>query len=214
MGASFRAIRVKRRSEFDGFIEHLTHEAYRAHTHWDVWKALDASFNQYWEDLNQTPGFWELTRRAHQDAVILRLGRLYDPHPTAISLGTLLATMHKHMSAPAPEFPSTLANLDRAQLEAELESVSDSDPSVKKLLTWRNEYLAHRGAQHVARGTFAHLPELGRRDIAKLVNRVVGILRKYRHRLGFPPLSWGRHEETDLKHLLQLLRAGRSAANR
>jgi len=182
MGVPFRAIRVKRRSEFDHFLEHLTHEAYRARTHWDVWKALNASFKQYWKDLNQTPGFWELTRRAHQDAVVLRLGRMYDPHPTAISLGSVLATMHKHASAPGAAFPPGLANLDRAKLEADMESVSDHDPSVKKLLTWRNEYLAHRGSQHVAKGTFMHLAELGRRDIAKLANRAVGILRKYNHR--------------------------------
>ncbi len=122
--------------------------------------------------------------------------------------------MHKHVSAPGAEFPPGLANLDRAQLEAEMESVADTDPSVKKLLIWRNEYLAHRSAQHVAKGTFAHLPELGRRDLAKLVNRAVGILRKYRHRLGFPPLSWGNHEVTDLKHLLSLLRAGRTPTGR
>lgn len=208
MGAPFRAIRVKKRSEFDGFVEHLTHEAYRARTHWDLWKGLDASFKQYWEDLNRTPSFWELTRRAHQDAVILRLGRLYDPHPTAISLGTLLATMHKHATAPGAEFPPGLADLDRAQLDGGMESVSDSDPSVKNLLTWRNEYLAHRSSKRVAEGTFAHLPELRSRDIAKLVNRAIGILRKYRHRLGFPPLSWGSHEVTDLKQLLSLLHAG------
>lgn len=211
MSAPFRAIRVKQRSEFDHFVEHLTHEAYRARTHWDVLKALDASFKQYWKDLNQTPSFWELTRRAHQDAVVLRLGRLYDPHPTAISLGTLLATMHKHASTPGAAFPPNLATLDRIQLDAEMASVSDTDPSVKKLLTWRNEYLAHRGSQHVAKGSFDHLPELGRRDIAKLVNRAVGILRKYNHRLGFPPLSWGNHEVTALKDLLTLIRAGRKA---
>ena len=90
----------------------------------NVWKALDKSFKQYWEDLNQTPSFWELTRRPYQDAVMLRLGRLYDPHPTTISLGTLLATMHQHANAPGTLFPSGLANLDRSQFDKEMTSVS------------------------------------------------------------------------------------------
>ena len=171
MGAAFRAIRVKSRREFDWFMEHLTHETFRARDHWDVWKALEKSFKQYWVELNQTPTFWELTRRAHKDAVILRLGRLYDPHPTTISLGTLLATMKKHASAPGTEFPPGLANLDCSKLDQELTSVSDRDPTVKKLLTLRNEYLAHRSSQHVAKGTFEQLPVLGRHDIAKLINR-------------------------------------------
>jgi hypothetical protein len=90
MGATFRAIRTKSRSEFDWLIEHLSHEAFRARDHWHFWGALDDSFDEYAEDLNQTPAFWELTRQAHKDAVILRLGRLYDTHAVAISLGTAL----------------------------------------------------------------------------------------------------------------------------
>ena len=50
--------------------------------------------------------FWELTRRAHMDAVVLRLGRLFDPHPTAISLGNLLRTMKENAVAPSTPLPA------------------------------------------------------------------------------------------------------------
>ena len=211
MGAAFRALRVKSRTEFDWCIEHLTHETFRARDHWDTWKALDKSFKQYAVELNLTPHFWNLTRRAHQDMVILRLGRLYDPHPTAISLGTLLATMKQHAGTTAPQFPLGVTKLDRAKFDPEMMSVSDSDPAVKNLLALRNEYLAHRGFQHVAKGTFKQLPTLGRRDIAKLINRAIGIVGKYRHRLGYPPLGWGNYEGRDVNTLLVLLRTGRRA---
>jgi len=85
MGESFRAIGIKSRDEFEWLIEHLTHETFRARDHWDFWGALDKSFDQYSAELNQTPNFWELTRQAHKDAVILRLGRLFDPHATAMA---------------------------------------------------------------------------------------------------------------------------------
>ena len=123
---------------------------------------------QYSVELNQTPNFWELTRTAHKDTVILRLGRLYDPDNAAISLGTLLQTMNRHASTPGPELLPCITKLDRSKIEQEMISVSDSDPTVKKLLKVRNEYLAHRGAHHVAKGHFKTLPTLQRREIAKL----------------------------------------------
>ncbi len=39
------------------------------------------------------------------DAVVLRLGRLFDPHPTAISLGNLLRTMKENAAAPSTPLP-------------------------------------------------------------------------------------------------------------
>jgi len=101
MKGSFRAIRVKSRKEFEWLIEHVTDEAFRVRDHWEFGTALNESFDKYLVELNQTPNFWELTRRAHMDAVVLRLGRLFDPHPTAISLGNLLRTMTENAVAPS-----------------------------------------------------------------------------------------------------------------
>src|ERR1017187_7721087 len=118
MKESFRAIRIKSRDEFEWLIEHLTHEAFRVRDHWAFWAALDESFDQYSVKLNQTPNFWELTRWAHKDAVILRLGRLFDPHATAISLGNLLQTIRENR-APSTPLPPAVANLDLSELDKE-----------------------------------------------------------------------------------------------
>lgn len=211
MKETFRAIRIKSRTELDWFIEHLTHEAFRARDHWNFLKAFDESLHHYSVELNQTPNFWELTRTAHKDTVILRLGRLYDPNAMAISLGTLLQTMNKHASTPGIELLPGITKLDRSKLEKEIVSVSDSDPTVKKLLTVRNEYLAHRSSQHVAKGNFKTLPTLQRRDIAKLINRAIGILQKYRKLLEYPTLLCGNYNVEEFKKLLVLLRAGRQS---
>jgi hypothetical protein len=45
-------------------------------------------------------------RRAPMQAVVLRLGRLFDPHPTAISLGSLLRTMQENAVAPSTPLPA------------------------------------------------------------------------------------------------------------
>lgn len=98
MASGFRVLRLRSRDEFDHVVEHMTHEAYRARMHWDAWVAMEEAFPEYSLELNQTPAFWELTSRAHQDAVILRLGRLYDPHAASTSLGNLLTTLQEKVS--------------------------------------------------------------------------------------------------------------------
>jgi hypothetical protein len=140
MKGPFQAVRIKSCGEFEWLIEHLTHEAFRVRDHWEFWGALDRSFDQHWEELNQTPNFWELTRRAHQDAVALRLGRLFDPHAAAISLGSLLQTMKENAVAPSPLLPA-IASLDLSELDKDMSSVSGGDAKVRKspceTSTWR-----------------------------------------------------------------------------
>ena len=194
MLVQFRAVRIGSRDEFDSLVEHMTHEAYRARDNWDFWAAMEKAFDEYSIELNQTPAFWELTRRAHKDAVALRLGRLYDPHASATSLGNLLQTMKENVFHAGTIFPPSLANLDMTELDREITDVSDADPIVKKLLLIRNEYLAHRDKRHVTRGTFAYLPSLDRDEISTLITRALDLLSKYRERLGYPQLSWGHHE--------------------
>lgn len=204
----FKPLRIKRRDEFDWVIEHMTTETYRTRDNWDFLAAMEEAFDEYSVELNQTPAFWELTRRAHQDAVILRLGRLYDPHPTTTSLGNLLQTMKENAPRASTVFPASLANLEMAELDSEIIEVSDNDPIVAKLLLIRNEYLAHRGKQHVMKGTYGSLPSLNRDEIYTLLARALDLLRKYRERLGYPPLGWGHQEAEQFRTLLSLLRAG------
>jgi hypothetical protein len=211
MAARFKSVRLKSRDEFDGMIEHMTHEAYRARDNWDFWGAIEKSFEEYWVELNATPAFWEMTRRAYKDAVVLRLGRLYDPHATATSLGNLLQTIKENDCLASALVPEAVVGLDRTELDSELIAVSDGDPIVRKLLLIRNEYLAHRGTRHVTKGTFASLPTLERDEISALVARALDILRKYRERLGYPPLLWGHREEEEFYRLLALVRAGRKS---
>lgn len=176
--------------------------------HWDFWAAMEEALGEYAIELNQTPAFWELTRRAHQDSVVLRLGRLYDPHATATSLGSLLQTMKENSCHAGNLFPAAISNLDITELDSEIAGVSDQDPIVAKLLLIRNEYLAHRGTRHVTMGSFASLPNLQRDEISALLTKAFDLLCKYRERLGYPSLSWGHHEVKEFYRLLSLVRAG------
>ncbi len=210
MVGRFRAVRIKSRDEFDWLIEHMTHEAYRARDNWDFWGAIEKAFDEHSIELNQTPAFWELTRRAHQDSLALRLARLYDPHATATSLGNLLQTIKENSSGLGTIFPASIAGLNMTELDSEIVGVSDQDPIVAKLLLIRNEYLSHRGTRHVTKGSFDSLPNLERDEISALITRALDLLCKYRERLGYPLLLWGHHEVDEFHRLLSLLRAGGS----
>jgi hypothetical protein len=172
---------------------------------------MDRAFDEYSIELSQTPAFWELTRRAHQDAVALRLGRLYDPHKSATSLGNLLQTIKENASRAGAVFPAAISELGVGELDADIADVSDQDPIVAKLLLIRNEYLAHRGTRHVTKGTFASLPTLDKDEVSGLITGAIDILRKYRERLGYPLLAWGHQEAEEFQTLLLLLRAGRNS---
>ena len=192
-------------------VEHLTHEAYRARTHWDAWGAMEEAFPEYALELNQTPAFWVLTRRAHQDAVVLRLGRLYDPHAAATSLGNFLATLQEKAPLAGTILPAKAAKLSMTKLGKDIKSVSSKNHAVVKLLTVRNEYLAHRGPQHVTKGTFSALPKLEKKDLSHLLANAVRIMTTYRRAFSYPPLIWGEHEVREFERLLALVRAGHKA---
>jgi hypothetical protein len=208
MPLAFRSIRVKSREEFDWLIEHATHEVFRAREHWHFLVAMEAAFDEYGVEINQTPGFWGFTRRAHQDGLVLRLGRLYDPHPGPMSLGNILQTMKDGASRGGSMFPAGIANLHATALDADITSVSDQSSAVKKLHQIRNEYLAHRDARAVIKGTFASLPTLQEEDLSWLLTNALDITRRYREHLGYPILGWGSQEAEEFKHLLRLVRAG------
>ena len=118
MRTQFKGIRIKAREEFDWLIQHLTHEAYRARTNWDAWAAIEKAWDDCSAEIRQTPVFWNLTLQAHRDSVVLRLGRLYDPHEIAASLGNLLQTIRENAVCPSIVFPPSLQPWTRQTLIA------------------------------------------------------------------------------------------------
>ena len=80
---------------------------------------MEEAFPEYSLELNQAPAFWELTRRAHQDVVVLRLGRLYDPHAAATSLGNLLTTLQEKAALAGHDPPGKSRKAEHGQARKE-----------------------------------------------------------------------------------------------
>lgn len=147
--------------EFGFLLTALLDDLVDAGFHFSLHHNLAKAAEDYATELTQSPTFWGLTLSAHMDAVLLRLCRAYDAYGrTALNLRNLLDTIQAHLSIfDEPNFrPRLKGNLfvdslaaelkppDQAQLQKDIEVVSDSDPLVHKLVMWRHNYIAHRNS--------------------------------------------------------------------
>jgi hypothetical protein len=147
-------------AEFKGLLEALVDELIDARDHFRLHQNLDAAIPEYGVEFNQSPMFWSMTRGAHMDATLIRLCKAYDLYDgkPSLNLRNLLETIRANVHFfDEPNFRERLKENafvdslaahprkpDLTRLQKDLESVSIADPVVKKLTTWRHNYLAHR----------------------------------------------------------------------
>lgn len=154
-------LKFKTAEEFRRLLTALLDDLVDASFHFTLHQNLAKACEEYATELAQSPTFWGLTLSAHMDAVLLRLCRAYDTYEsTALSLRNLLDTIRAHLSIfdeanfrrrlkGNPFVDSLAVKLkppDQIQLEKDIEVVSNSDPLVHKLVTWRHHYVAHRNS--------------------------------------------------------------------
>ncbi|HEX9223089.1 MAG TPA: hypothetical protein VF860_07140 [Candidatus Acidoferrales bacterium] len=153
-------ITVHDSAEFKRLLEALVNELIDAREHFDLHQNLNALLPDYGVEFNQSAGFWNLTMTAHIDASLLRLCRAYDLYRSKPNLNlknfleTIKANLHFFDEQEFRErlkgnaFVDSLAKEPRkpdpAELERDLKSVGKDAPLVKKLIFWRNSYVAHR----------------------------------------------------------------------
>ena len=153
-------IEVADSAEFKRLLQALVNDLIDAHDYFRLHQDLNAAIPDYQVEFNQSAHFWTFTTRALMDAALLRLCRAYDPldNKPNLTLRNFLDTIEANLHffdepnfrdrlktnpfvdslAAAPRKP------DATQLRKDLVTVSDNDPSVKKLITWRHMYFAHR----------------------------------------------------------------------
>lgn len=156
-------LNLKSAEEFRRLLTTLLDDLVDARFHFRLHQNLDKAIEEYSLEFSQSPTFWNLTRRAHIDAVLLRLCRAYDTNDQpALNLRNLLDTIQANLSIfDEPNFRQRLkgnafvdslaAELnppDHAQLKKDIKAVSVADSLVKKLVIWRHNYIAHRNSDY------------------------------------------------------------------
>lgn len=153
-------ITVTNSAEFKCLLEALVDELIDAHDHFRLHQDLDAAIPDYQAEFNQSPAFWNMAMCALIDATLIRLCKAYDlsDGKPNLNLRNFLETIGANLHLfDEPNFRERLKERafvdslaaqprkpDPTQLQKDLESVSKSDPLVKKLTTWRHCYIAHR----------------------------------------------------------------------
>jgi len=215
-------------AEFKSLLEALVNELIDARDHFRLHQNLDAAIPDYGVEFNQSPAFWTMTLSAHMDATMIRLCKAYDlseGNPN-LNLRNFLETIEANLHFfDEPNFRERLKDNafvdslaayprkpDAARLQTDLESVSKSDPLVKKLTTWRNCYLAHRSrTSALAPKAFTDKNPILFSEIGALINNGLRLVDYYSDL--FSATHHASLEPRDYKYILEAVRRDLRARN-
>jgi len=94
------------------------------------------------------------------------------------------------------------------KIEDDIKSVHRLDPVVDKILTMRNDFLAHRSINIVATRRINLLPELKNQEVSAMLDLVYQLATKYAVRYGQNPTMRSMVGADDYKTMLEALRSG------
>ncbi len=183
--------------EFERLLDALSHETVTASIHFKLYSDLQRARATYGREFNESWTFWSLTLQSHWDTTLFRLCKIYDKddrNGKTLNLTNLLDTIEANLSIFDVEhfrkrltenpFVESLASgitrPDMAELASDKRSVSDTDPLVKALVFWRNNFFAHRNAKPIlTKKNLADRYPLNVSDVRTLLDRAVRILGRY-----------------------------------
>lgn len=154
-------IKIKSADELNKLLDALALEIVDANIYHRLYSDLVNSRKDYAREFSQSNTFWSLTFDAIHDARMIRLCRVFGQELNSLNLFNLLETIkanihffdkaHFRQRLKDNAFVDSLAEVDRipneAQLDNDIRFASDQNPLVKKLMIWRNNIIAHRGAR-------------------------------------------------------------------
>ena len=180
--------------ELNLLLEALKTEIINANSYHRLFCGLLNSSPAHEREFQQSNTFWYLTLEALQEARLISLCRVYDQNSQSLNLVNLLDTMKANLhlfSEPhfrerlqGNAFVDSLAKANRIpqmdEVERDIESVSCQNPTVKKLMIWRGNIVAHHNAK-VSLGknqVLVNYP-LPQVEIEKLLEHSLTIFNKY-----------------------------------
>ena len=190
-----KSIRVRDYKEFDSLLEALVFDYVYTESIFRQRVSLYHYLTKHIDAFNSAMTFWNLTFRAHDDAILIRLCRLYDQHPASLSLRRILLTIkdnpdffdkakfrERFKGDPYVETAArSVGQTDGDQLAKDIEFASAKNPLVAKLDKRRGRVVAHRDPRSVP--SKVPLPDtdpLTQEEVAQLLNCARTILNRYR----------------------------------
>lgn len=216
-------INIRDAKELDLLLESLAFEIIQARILYRMYCGLIDDMQEYEDDMNHSPGFWHYTLTSLRETSFLGLCRIYDQHAEGLNLHNLLETIRDNPQMFATDefkkrlkdnkFVESLAAESRTpqskNIAEHLRYASEENPIVKKLIVWRNNIVAHRGAKlSLGRKDILNERQIPEEEINELLDQALKIFNHYSYL--FKASTWSSKAigEDDYKNCLQLLRAG------
>jgi hypothetical protein len=200
--------RIDTRERFDNALESLVTESCRAYDHWNLLLHINESSEEYIREIYQTVFFWNTVQRSLQDGVILRLATMLDPRKDVVSMPNILRLIDIHARGNGSQLGIELADFDSVKIEDDIKSVHKLDPVVEKILTLRNDFIAHRSANIIATHRINLLPEIKNEEVNAMLDLLYDLATKYAVLYGKNRTSRRMVGSDDYKLLFEGLRKG------
>lgn len=216
-------IKIGSDDEFGRLLDSLSDDVVQANIYYRLFRDLDASKKDYEQEFRQSETFWFLTMGAIRDAFLVRACRVYDKHDKSLNLVNLLDTVKANLALFSTAefkqrlkdnaFVESLADQDRVpcsrQLDEDIEFASIRNPHVLGLFHFRNNILAHRGAQFsLGKTQIVDDNRLTWGDLEKLLTEAARIFNRYCSLFRASTHSCQMIGHDDYKNLLHFLRLG------
>lgn len=181
-------------SEFKRLLEGLANDIVDAHVHYNLFKSLRNSLNDFPLVAAQSNTFWVTTLKSHLSTSLNMLTKAYDQNPNALHLFSFLQTIKTNLALfqevnfrarkKDNPFVDSLASEPRvpdlSSLDQDISLCSDNDPLVKILVLHRGNALAHRNAKSTAKGkSISETHPLSWDDFETLLTRAIKVPNKY-----------------------------------
>ncbi len=216
-------IRISSSEELEKLLDSLALDIVDANVYYQLFKALNESIPEFHKEFAQSNTFWYLTIKAIYEAYLTRLCRIFDQHSQSLNmvnlLDTIKANLHQFEESNFRErmkgnaFVDSLADVSRvptlAQIDADIEFSSQRNEIVDKLMLWRGNVHAHKGAKvTLGKAKRVESNQIVVVEIELLLDRCFEMLNRYMSL--YKATSWSRQAigHDDYLSLLKLLRQG------
>ena len=216
-------IKIQNGDELSRLLDALAREIVDAHVYHRLFCDLVDTIPEHEREFRQSNTFWSLTLDSLKEARLTRLCRVFDQESSSLNLVNLLETIQANLNLFEEEhfrsrlqnnaFVDSLAKSHRVpqedQLAADIEYASCRTPVVKKLMVWRNNIVAHRGAKlSLGRKQVLEQNALSQQDIEDLLSQSLSIFNRYSSL--YRASTWSRQVigHDDYKSVLSFIRLG------
>lgn len=216
-------IDIRTSEELSTLLDALAMEIVDANIYFRLFSDIIDDMPEYEHELMQSKTFWHLTMQALKDAWLTRICRVFDQESKSLNLVNLLDTIacnlplfqdkHFRQRLESNAYVDSLAETCRVpsevQLKEDIEYASSRNPAVRKLMIWRNNTVAHRGASiSLGRKQILDDNPMSQQEIQELLDRSFEIFNRYSSL--YRASTWSRQiiGNDDYRYLLKFIRLG------